>query len=242
VVGAGGPLVASEIPKSYRLTRVVFPTDWIRVEALNELVIAWAGSPVVLVAILLLVIVDGLFPPLPSETVVVALASIGAATGSPNPWAVLLVAALGSVVGDNIAFSVGRRVDLGRFRWARGPRAVRLLERARGALDRRAASVILTARFVPVGRVAVNLMAGSSGFPRRRFVPLSAVAGLAWAGYTVLVGVLAGAWLQDQPVLGALVAILVALVGGLLIDLAMRRLRSPGSRESGLSVASAVRW
>jgi membrane-associated protein len=58
----------------------------------------------------------------------------------------------------------------------------------------------------------------------------------------VLVGVLAGAWLQDQPVLGALVAILVALVGGLLIDLAMRRLRSPRSRESGLSVASAVRW
>ena len=220
---------------------MVDPTDWIPVEALNELVSAWAGSPVVLVAILLLVIVDGFFPPLPSETVVVALASIGAATGAPNPWAVLVVAALGSFIGDNLAFSVGRRVDLDRFRWASGPRARRLLERARSALDRRAATVILTARFVPVGRVAVNLMAGSSGFPRRRFVPLSAVAGLAWAGYTVLVGVLAGAWLQDQPVLGALVAILVALVGGLLIDLVMRRLRSPGSRESGLSVASAVR-
>jgi len=202
------------------------------VEAVNELVIAWAGSPVVLVAILLLVAVDGLFPPLPSETVVVAVASIAAATGTPTPWAVLLVAALGSFIGDNLAFSVGRRVDLRRFRWARGPRGRRVLDRARLALDRRAATVILTARFVPVGRVAVNLMAGSSGFPRRRFLPLSAVAGLAWAGYTVVVGVLAGAWLRDQPVLGAAVAVVAALAGGVLIDLSvrwMRRLRRTGS-------------
>jgi membrane protein DedA with SNARE-associated domain len=202
------------------------------VEAVNELVIAWAGSPVVLVAILLLVAVDGLFPPLPSETVVVAVASIAAATGTPTPWAVLLVAALGSFIGDNLAFSVGRRVDLSRFRWARGPRGRRVLDRARLALDRRAATVILTARFVPVGRVAVNLMAGSSGFPRRRFLPLSAVAGLAWAGYTVVVGVLAGAWLRDQPVLGAVVAVVAALAGGVLIDLSvrwMRRLRRTGS-------------
>lgn len=201
-------------------------------EAVNELVIAWAGSPVVLVAILLLVAVDGLFPPLPSETVVVAVASIAAATGTPTPWAVLLVAALGSFIGDNLAFSVGRRVDLSRFRWARGPRGRRVLDRARLALDRRAATVILTARFVPVGRVAVNLMAGSSGFPRRRFLPLSAVAGLAWAGYTVVVGVLAGAWLRDQPVLGAVVAVVAALAGGVLIDLSvrwMRRLRRTGS-------------
>lgn len=148
-------------------------------EALNELIVSWAASPFVLVVVVLLVALDGFFPPMPSESVVVAVAAIGVATGTPNPWAVLLVAAIGSFVGDNLAFSLGRRVDLDRFRWTRGPRAARLLESARGALDRRAASVILTARFVPVGRVAVNVMAGSTGFPRRRFVPLSAVSGAA---------------------------------------------------------------
>ena len=199
-------------------------------EALNELVVSWAASPVVLVVILLLVALDGFFPPMPSEPVVVAVAAIGLATGTPNPWAVFLVAAIGSFTGDNLAFSLGRRIDLDRFRWTRGPRAARLLNRARGALDRRAASVILSARFVPVGRVAVNVMAGSSGFPRRRFVPLSAVSGVAWAGYSVLVGVFAGAWLRDQPVLGAVVAVAIALGGGVIIDLVVRlarRRRSP---------------
>jgi membrane-associated protein len=195
------------------------------VEALNELIVSWAASPFVLVVVVLLVVLDGFFPPMPSESVVVAVAAIGVATGTPNPWAVLLVAAIGSFVGDNLAFSLGRRVDLARFRWTRGPRAARLLESARGALDRRAASVILTARFVPVGRVAVNVMAGSTGFPRRRFVPLSAVSGAAWAGYSVLVGVFAGAWLRDQPVLGALVAVAVALAGGVVIDLVARKAR-----------------
>ena len=208
-------------------------------EALNELVVSWAASPVVLVVVLLLVALDGFFPPMPSESVVVAVAAIGVATGSPNPWAVVLAAAIGSFVGDNLAFSLGRRVDLDRFRWTRGPKAARLLDRARGALDRRAASVILTARFVPVGRVAVNVMAGSSGFPRRRFVPLSAVAGAAWAGYSVLVGVFAGAWLRDQPVLGALVAVAVALAGGVIIDLALRGARRRhGSRSYDGSTAA----
>jgi len=208
------------------------------VEALNELVVSWAASPYVLVVVLLLVALDGFFPPLPSEPMVVAVAAIGVATGTPNPWAVLLVAAIGSFVGDNLAFSAGRRVDLDRFRWTRGPKAARLLARARGALDQRAASVILTARFVPVGRVAVNVMAGSSGFSRRRFVPLSAVSGAAWAGYSVLVGVFAGAWLRDQPVLGAMVAVAVALVGGLGIDLLLKKVH--GRSYAGSTAAIAL--
>lgn len=199
-------------------------------EALNELVVSWAQSPFVLLAVLVVVLIDGIFPPMPSEAAVVALASIGLATGSPSPWTVLLAATVGSFLGDNLAFSIGRRVDLARFRWTRGPRASALLARARDALDRRGASVVLTARFVPVGRVAVNVMAGSTGFSRRRFVVLSAVSAAAWAGYSVAVGVVAGAWLQDQPVLGALVAVVLALGCGAAIDWALkrsRRLRKP---------------
>ncbi|WP_213815502.1 DedA family protein [Glaciihabitans sp. dw_435] len=192
-------------------------------DTLNELIVSWAGSPFVLLAVVVLVTIDGFFPPIPGETVVVALASIGIATGAPNVWAVLAAAAVGSFLGDNIAFLIGRRIDLGRYRWTRGARATRALERVRGALDRRAASVILTARFVPVGRVTVNVLAGSAGFPRRRFVALSAVSAVAWAGYSVLVGAVAGAWLRDQPLIGAAVAVVIALGVGWLTDLVIRR-------------------
>jgi len=193
-----------------------------------EFILSIASSPLVLLVAFLVVVLDGFFPPVPSETVVVALASIGFATGAPNPWLVLLAAALGSFVGDNIAFTIGRRLGIDRFRFARGPRVAALLDRVRGTLVNRSASTILTARFIPVGRVAVNVLAGSSAFPRRRFVVLSAMSGIGWAAYSVLVGVLAGAWLHDQPLLGAAVAVVAALGIGLVIDRVAQRIGRDG--------------
>lgn len=193
-------------------------------DALTHIIVAGAASPFVLLAVFVLVSIDGFFPPVPSETLVVALASIGFATGLPDPWLVLLVAAAGSFVGDNIAFTIGRRLGLDRFRFTRGRRTAKLLERVRHLLGGSPASLILTARFVPVGRVAVNVLAGSSGFSRRRFVLLSAGSGVAWAAYSTLVGVLAGAWLRDQPLLGAAVAAVAALGFGIGIDRISRRI------------------
>jgi membrane-associated protein len=196
-------------------------------DALNHFILSGAGSPLILLAVFLVVTIDGFFPPVPSETIVVALASIGFVTGAPSPWLVLLVAAAGSFVGDNVAFTLGRRLGIDRFRFTRGPRTAKMLGRIRGTLEQRSASMILTARFIPIGRVAVNVLAGSSAFPRRRFVLLTAVSGIGWAAYSLLVGVLAGAWLHDQPLLGAAVAAVAALGIGLLVDRLSRRVRRP---------------
>jgi membrane-associated protein len=171
-----------------------------------------------------MIVVDGFFPPIPSESVVVALAAVGAATGLPNPWLVLVVAALGSFVGDNIAFLLGRRVDPTRFRLLRGDRASALMYRARTGLERSPGAVILTARFVPVGRVVVNVLAGASGFPHRRFLALSAISAVAWAAYSIVIGVVAGSWIRDNPILGAGLAIVLALGIGFLADRVGKRL------------------
>lgn len=210
-------------------------------DALTQLLLAGAGSPLILLAVFVVVAIDGFFPPVPSETVVVALASIGFATGAPNPWLVLLVATAGSFVGDNVAFTIGRRIGIDRFRLTRGPRTARLLGRVRGTLEQRSASTVLTARFIPVGRVAVNVLAGSSAFPRRRFVALSAISGVLWAAYSILIGVLAGAWLHDQPLLGAAVAAVAALGLGLLVDRISRRARRPRRRSHRAPSATSAR-
>jgi len=206
-------------------------------DALTQLLLTGAGSPLILGAVFLAVVIDGFFPPVPSETVVVALASIGIATGAPDPWLVLLAAAAGSFVGDNISFTIGRRFGVDRFRFTRGPRTARMLGRVRRTLETRSASTVLTARFIPVGRVAVNVLAGSSEFPRRRFVALSAVSGVIWASYSILIGVLAGAWLHDQPLLGAGVAAVAALGIGMLVDLVVRR-RQPAPTPVRLASAA----
>jgi membrane-associated protein len=208
-------------------------------DALNHLVISLAASPWVYVVVLVLVIVDGFFPPLPSESVIVALAAIGIASGAPSVIFLAAVAAAGSVIGDNIAFSIGRRVGTDRFGWMRRPRLARIVDRARAQLDRRAATLIIVARFVPVGRVAVNVVAGATGFSRRRFFTLTIVSGITWALYGVIIGVLVGGWVNHNAILGAAIAIAIALILGVGIDAVASR-ASRGQREAGVWVSRGL--
>ncbi|WP_435737336.1 DedA family protein [Cellulosimicrobium sp. PMB13] len=175
---------------------------------------------------------DGFFPPIPGETVIVML-SVGAQSGGGVAWGlVLLVAALGAWCGDQLAYALGRALGTRALPVLRGPRGQRAVGWASRALDRRGASVVLAARFVPVGRTAVNVTAGAVGFSRRRFMGLSAVASVVWAAYSVAIGTLAGAWLGDSPLL----AVVVGVVGGVLVGVAVDaavRFRAARREQSG---------
>ena len=87
---------------------------------------------------------------------------------------------------------------------------------------------MLTARYVPMGRVAVNLTAGATGFPARRFAALAALAAATWATWSVAVGALAGRWLDGNPLLGSALGIALALGLGLGVDRLARRLTGWG--------------
>ena len=170
-----------------------------------------------------LVIADAFVVVLPSETLVVALGSLAFSTGSPNIWLLLPVAAAGAVVGDNACYWIGRRIGIDRFRWMRRPRIHSAFDYAGRALQQRPASLILTARYVPFARIAVNLTAGATGFAYRRYVPLTLVAGTSWALYNCVVGALFGAWLSDFPVLALVVSVVVAVLLGIGIDALIAR-------------------
>jgi len=200
------------------------------VDVLNDLILAAAASPWLLLVMFAVAALDGLLPPVPSETVLVAAAAVAASTGDLSVVVPLaFTAAAGAVVGDNLAYALGRRVGVGRFRWMRRPRVAAAFARASDALDRRGAPLILGARYIPVGRVAVNMSAGALGYPWRRFLPLSVLGGLAWAAYGAGIGVLAGQRLEDRPLLGAAIGIVVAVVLGVVVDrLATARRRHAG--------------
>lgn len=197
-------------------------------DALLDALLATITSPWIPLIAFAIAALDGLFPPLPSETVVVAAAAVGAATGSPNPWLIALAAALGAFAGDNLTYAIGRAIGTERFRWMRGPRARTAIAWAQRGLERRAASLILIARYIPVGRVAVNVTAGAIGFPRRRFVPLALLAALVWAAYSVGIGALAGRIFAHNPLLASAVGAVVAIALGLAADrvIAWRRRRT----------------
>ncbi len=73
-----------------------------------------------------------------------------------------MVAAAGAFAGDNIAYLIGRAAGTGRWAWMRGTGHSGRSGGRAGELRKRPASLIMVARFVPIGRVAVNLTAGAT--------------------------------------------------------------------------------
>ncbi|MCP1430156.1 membrane protein DedA with SNARE-associated domain [Microbacterium foliorum] len=205
-------------------------------DVINELILQTVASPWLYAVLFAVTVIDGFFPPVPSETVLVAAAAVLASAG--DVWALLplgLVAALGAAVGDNVAFGLGRRLGTTRWSWMRRPRVVATFAHAERALSQRSAALILGARYIPVGRVAVNMSAGALRFPWRRFVPLSLVAGASWSALSLTIGLLAGSWVQEQPLVSAGVGVVVALALGVVIDrvAAARRRRAPVVQLAG---------
>jgi len=193
---------------------------------LYDSLLALADSPWVYLALFSVATIDGFFPPVPSEPVVIALAALSVSAGTPNLGLVLLVATAGAFAGDLIAYAVGSRIDLRRIRILQNPRGQRAVSGARHALARRGTSLILAARFVPVGRMAVNLTAGAIGYPRRRFVGLTALAAVTWSLYSVAIGLLAGAWVQDRPLVAIAVGVAGGILSGFVLDRALERRQS----------------
>lgn len=194
-------------------------------QAINDFILAAASQPWVLVLVLACCIIDGFFPPIPSESVVVGLAAVAATAQVPNPWVLMLVAAVGAFSGDNIAYLIGRRVGTNRWSWMRGPRMQGAFRWAGRELRRRPAALILVARFVPIGRVAVNLTAGVTRYPHTRFVGLTVLSATLWAAYSVGIGLFFGQWFEDNHLLGAAIAIVCAVALGIVVDVAVNRFR-----------------
>jgi membrane protein DedA with SNARE-associated domain len=194
-------------------------------QAINEFILAAAGQPWVLLLVLACCLIDGFFPPIPSESVVVGLAAVAATADVPNPWLLMAVAGVGAFSGDNIAYLIGRRVGTRRWHWMRGPRMQGAFRWAGDELRKRPASLILVARFIPIGRVAVNLTAGVTHYSHVRFVGLTVLSATLWASYSVGVGLFFGQWFENNHLLGAAIAIACAVGLGIVVDLVINRLR-----------------
>lgn len=194
-------------------------------DSVNQALISTAGNPWVLVVTFAFVAIDGFFPPVPSESLVVALAALAISTGTPNIFVLLVISAVGAICGDNIAYLLGRRLGINERTWAARPRVARFIQTARRTLHRRPAVLLLSARYVPIGRVVVNMTAGATDFPWPRFLALSTLGGVSWAAYSVVIGVFAGGWLHHAPLLAAVLAVVVAMLLGVAVDWIARRVR-----------------
>lgn len=194
-------------------------------DLITGFILALATSPWVYLLALALVMLDGVFPVFPSEIVIVGLAALSASQGTPDATLLFLTATLGAIIGDTLTYGLGRLVGVRRLQSTPFRPLARSLRWAGRRMNHRMGMVILTARFIPFARLAVNLTAGSTNIPFARFAPFCVLAGCAWAAYNVAMCSLAGRWFNDQPLLGMALAIVLAVAFGFLLDFAASRLR-----------------
>jgi membrane-associated protein len=105
-----------------------------------------------------------------------------------------------------------------------GERGRAALEWARSQLERRGGTLILVARFVPLGRTATTFSAGLTRFPLRIFLPYALVAAVGWAVYAAVLGYLGGRTFHDKPWLALLIALGIAFAIAFLSE-ATRKIR-----------------
>lgn len=195
-----------------------------------------AASPWVFVVLFAFVAIDAFFPPVPSESLVIALAALSLSTGSPDPWALAGVAAVAAFTGDLVAYTIGRRIDVQRLPFMRGRRVQSAFVWADRAFHQRPAPIIIAARYIPVGRVAVNMTAGTLRYRFRSFVGLAAIAAITWAAYSTLIGIGAGVWLHGRPFLAVAVGVVGGTAIGFVVDWVLGRVlrvRSEGVPVDG---------
>lgn len=144
----------------------------------------------------LLVALENLFPPLPSE-IILPLAGFTASRGGFSLYSALFWTTLGSVVGAIVLYQIG--ASLGRERVRRLVARVPLLDvadvdKTEDWFRRHGTKAVFFGRMLPVFRSLISVPAGISGMARLHFLALTTAGSLIWNS----VFILAGYWLGEN--------------------------------------------
>lgn len=132
-----------------------------------------------------------LFPFLPGDSLLVTAAALHGELGV-TLWAIVLVAGLAAVLGDQVGFLLGRRFGRRLFKDDARVLKTSRLEQAEAFFARRGPLALVLGRFVPIVRTFVPVAAGTAGMHYRSFVGWNVAGALAWVVSMTAVGALLG--------------------------------------------------
>ncbi|HYI62336.1 MAG TPA: DedA family protein [Acidimicrobiales bacterium] len=152
----------------------------------------------------LLVALENVFPPIPSEVVLPAAGLYAEKNGGVLPLiGMVLAATAGSVAGAWVLYAVAawvgpdrlRAFVVRRGRWFGVKEGD--LDKAEGWFDRREDLAVLVCRCIPLVRSVVSIPAGFRRMPKARFTLYTALGSLVWNTALILVGYAASSY-QDE--------------------------------------------
>ena len=185
-------------------------------------------------AVMAIVALEALGAPLPGETLLI-FAAVLAGRGDMSLPALLISAWVGSVLGDNVGYWIGRK--LGRAAVARYGARIGLTAARFAAVEamfaRYGATTVAFARFVDVLRQLNGVVAGTLGMAWRRFLLFNALGAALWVGLWVLGAFYLGEHMSTIMLLarrGGVVAGVMAAVALFVALVFLLRRRHSGSR------------
>jgi len=131
----------------------------------------------------IVVTLESMGVPMPGETALVTTALYAGSTHQIDIISVVLVAATGAIIGDNIGYLIGRSIQLrllvryGRYIRLDQPR----LKVGQYLFRRHGGKIVFFGRFVAFLRTFAAVLAGANRMPWPHFLLMNALGGLCWA-------------------------------------------------------------
>lgn len=176
------------------------------------------------VTVFALIALDAVIPIFPGETTLNAAATV-AANGNLDLVPIIVMGALGAMVGDSTLFWISRRYSHKIERQLARAKSNKQVRQAFELLDSSAPVLIIGGRYLPGMRFVVNATMGLSDIPYRRFLPWSIVSAVLWSTYTSVLAYQVGLALGDYPLASFIVSGLVTTIAVTAIVLTVRRRR-----------------
>lgn len=184
--------------------------------------------------ILLMIALENLFPPIPSE-VILTFGGFMTTYTKLTPVGVIIVATLGSIVGAIILYCIGLLIDVERLeriidRWGKYLRVKKEdIRKADAWFDKYGYWAVLLCRMVPLIRSLISLPAGMSNMKFVPFLLFTTIGTLIWNTILVTVGTAVGDnWVEIvdfMNVYSNIAYAIIAVVAVVVLVLYIRRAR-----------------
>ena len=194
------------------------------------------------IGVALLVALENLFPPIPSE-IVLPFAGFVARDGRATLLGMIIAATIGSLIGAWMLYGIAAAIGPERFdrfivrygKWFRLTSDD--ITKAERWFDRRAVVAVLVGRCVPLIRSLVSIPAGFRRMPFGTFTLYTAIGSLIWN--TALIGAgyaLRDNWDRVEPVLGVVQWIVILAILAAIAWFLWSRVFSPKARAAKAQV------
>jgi membrane-associated protein len=157
-----------------------------------------AAGPYALWVVAFIVFAEcGLFAILPGDSLLFTVGLFVAAKIVSYPlWLVLIVLTVAAVAGNVSGYAIGRKIGPPLFRPRTGLMGrifkQSYVEKTHDFFDRYGNRALILARFVPIVRTFVTLVAGVGKMDFRRFITYTAIGGVLWACGVTIAGYFLG--------------------------------------------------